>query len=421
MYTAIYSRIKFTRFLYATLLAFCKDKCSGVEDIEKYLTGIFDILSSMQSTINLGIKPEEKECGLHDYPTIIGFEPLVNQRLLPSTFPRYAKIMSIEETMNYLTQMCKRFKKITGVTKYSSLHQTMDFLEDFSKMSPCVLSRSLLHLLVFPINRRFFGNEPLVDVVRDTIRNFIAPPAIVPKSSIGNNSDAKACCDAFLQRAANTILQLVNISGQNRARQREKLAHIFEELANLESEADKLDTYLHGLLMKNSQEQTIVCFVTWVLYHVLKAMFNYLYLGFELELYSPQEYYYVYWYISELHCSWWIPTLTRADNFLMESEAMIETQSGKSAKKVRRQQKKKGKPHAKQVHMAQIHQLLCNAFLKALLGFIRAKKLELADESSIAFDSEEVRFRRRFAPFQVLSSPAPMAYVHFTDTIDLKR
>ena len=42
----------------------------------------------------------------------------------------------------------------------------------------------------------------------------------------------------------------------------------------------------------------------------------YLITGFELDLFSKFEYYYVYWYLCEVILKWQANTLNRAENFL---------------------------------------------------------------------------------------------------------
>lgn len=123
---------------------------------------------------------------------------------------------------------------------------------------------------------------------------------------------------------------LIQIHGHNRARQRDKLGHILEEFSSLQDEvsfsflvkydradsaiindliicklsngvlcflqAEKVDAALHSLLMKlEPQRQHLACLGTWILYHNLRIMIQYLLSGFELELYSMHEYYYIYW------------------------------------------------------------------------------------------------------------------------------
>lgn len=60
-----------------------------------------------------------------DYPTVMGFEPLVNQRLLPPTFPRYARVRSRTETIEYLENLTNRLKHVCSVVDTNMLHNTM--------------------------------------------------------------------------------------------------------------------------------------------------------------------------------------------------------------------------------------------------------------------------------------------------------
>jgi hypothetical protein len=56
----------------------------------------------------------------------MGFEPMINQRLLPPTFPRYAKIRSREETMDYLEILVGRLINITGIDQLNDvLHSVL--------------------------------------------------------------------------------------------------------------------------------------------------------------------------------------------------------------------------------------------------------------------------------------------------------
>lgn len=60
-----------------------------------------------------------------DHPIMMGFEPLVNQRLLPPTFPRYAKIIKREEMVNYFSKLIERIKTICEVINIANLHSIL--------------------------------------------------------------------------------------------------------------------------------------------------------------------------------------------------------------------------------------------------------------------------------------------------------
>lgn len=76
----------------------------------------------------------------------MGFEPLINQRLLPPTFPRSTRVKSPQEACDYFSALCTDMNTICGVVDCAGLQALLDFMHDFSRQSPCILSRSLLQV-----------------------------------------------------------------------------------------------------------------------------------------------------------------------------------------------------------------------------------------------------------------------------------
>ena len=68
-----------------------------------------DQLPTIEATIKFGIVPEKGD-------NILGFEPMVNQRLLPPTFPRYTEIRTKEDTYDYLSKLLQRLIEATQVS-----------------------------------------------------------------------------------------------------------------------------------------------------------------------------------------------------------------------------------------------------------------------------------------------------------------
>lgn len=413
---ALHARLKFARLFFITVLAFGREKCQGLEDAEKFLKQMKELVSSMKTSIHLGIQPSQED---EDCTCIMGFEPLVNQRLLPPTFPRYTKIRSRIDTMEYLDGMMTRLLQICSITQLTSLHDILDFFVDFSQLSPCLLSRSMLQLTALPVSsNKLFGAQQMVDVLRDTIRGFCAPPVLMSKCPIYNNAQTKDCVDSFLSQAIRPLVSALQISGHNRARQRDKWGHLLEDLGTLQDEAEKLDAYLHSWMLKvDSNWHYRVCFGTWVLYHTLKVMIRYLLAGFELELYSVHEYHYIYWYLCEGLYNWLVSTMTRAENFIVEHESLAtDPHKGRGGKK----NKKKKKPRAvgTELVMTQALHSLCGGYYKAAIGLKMDGKLPLP---KFDFDCEEVRYNHRFAPFGSVSTPPPMHYLQFKEMTDVGR
>ena len=107
---------------------------------------------------------------------------------------------------------------------------------EFSRQSPCILSRSMLQIVYLPSSNRIFGVHNFAEVLKDAAKNFIAPPSLLPKSTLLQNHQAKDCVDNFLLHCVNFFSTLLQTSGHNRARQRDRLAYLFENFAALQDE-----------------------------------------------------------------------------------------------------------------------------------------------------------------------------------------
>uniref|UniRef100_UPI00398E46BC N-alpha-acetyltransferase 35, NatC auxiliary subunit isoform X1 n=1 Tax=Pristiophorus japonicus TaxID=55135 RepID=UPI00398E46BC len=415
--TAVFSRIKFTRLLLTALIAFTKKEMSAISEAQKLMTQAADLLPAIQNSTHHGILAQN-DTTKGDHPIRMGFEPLVNQRLLPPTFPRYAKIIKREDMVNYFAKLIERIKMVCEVVNFTNLHNILDFFCEFSEQSPCVLSRSLLQTTFLVDNKKVFGTHLMQDMIKDALRYFVSPPVLSSKCCLYNNHQAKDYIDSFVTHCVRPFCSLIQIHGHNRARQRDKLGHILEEFATLQDEAEKVDAALHSMLLKQEpQRQHLACLGTWILYHNLRIMIQYLLSGFELELYSMHEYYYVYWYLSEFLYAWLISTLSRADSSQMAEERILEEQQkGRSSKKTKK--KKKVRPLSKEITLSQAYHNMCAGMYKTMIAFdmdgkVRKPKFEL--------DSEQVRYEHRFAPFNSVLTPPPVHYLQFKEMSDLNK
>lgn len=91
----------------------------------------------------------------------------------------------------------------------------------------------------------------------------------------------------------------------------------------------------------------------------------YLLAGFELELYSKHEYYYIYWYLYEFLYAWLVSALSRADTFLIENELINELQKSKGGtSKKKPKHKRKPRLYSKAIMYYQALQNLCGGYYK---------------------------------------------------------
>ena len=103
-----------------------------------------DQLPTIEATIKFGIVPEKGD-------NILGFEPMVNQRLLPPTFPRYTEIRSKEATYDYLSNLLQRLIEATQVshlTTYLSALVSKYFCANFGYKKVQSDARKKVHLFL---------------------------------------------------------------------------------------------------------------------------------------------------------------------------------------------------------------------------------------------------------------------------------
>jgi len=424
---AVSVRVKFLRHLILTLTAMTKEKCSGVADAQKHMALLRETLTGIAATRACRSAVDDEDDGDNEadvksgYPNVMGFEQLITQRLLPPTFPRYSRIKSWTETLASLEGLLDRMVKSTDALAITNIHQMIDFFAEFSRSSPCVLSRSVLQLLVIPPSRRLFGTTPMADALKDTLKTFIQTPIFNPKCPLATLPHVKEVLDSYMARAGFPLVSLLLLSGHNRARQRDKWAMAIEELSSLQEESEKLDQFLQTQWIKNVPGKPFFAsFTTWNVYHVICAMISYVESGFELELYAVHEYPYILWYLGEFLYGWLLSTLNRADNYLTQNFAYCEElqKTSKSNKKNKKNKNKKTRPYGRELMYLQANQNLILGTYKAVLAFQVEGRLPLPN---FEFDSEEVRFNRRFSPFACIATPPSIPYLQYKEITSFDR
>ncbi|XP_057300464.1 N-alpha-acetyltransferase 35, NatC auxiliary subunit-like isoform X2 [Hydractinia symbiolongicarpus] len=407
---AIKIRLKFWRSFYCTLLSFEKSELGEISKCQDLLDIALSSMNEIKQTVCLGLISDHTK----DY-YMPGFDVLVNQRLLPPSFPRQAEIFQRDKTFEYMEALINRLKKIcTVITECHTLHMILEFLYDFSKRVPCVLSRSLLQLIIYS-NNRVFGKYALSDMIRESIKLFNGTPAVAELSPL-TSVEAKNVVNDFISKSVKSITNLIEAYGHNRARQREKLGNLLEELGELQAEADKADQELHHMLQAiDSKRQHLACFESWVLYHSLFLMIQHILLGFELELFNPHEFHYVYWYLDYLF-GWANNCLHRAESLLGIQEQYVDKKCGKKEKKKRKEIltacSEQIKEHKSLRLLFNGMKDLCLGNLKAYEGFNLDGKIRHPEPF---FDSEKIRFDHRFQAFQAIDTHQSASYKDYKD------
>ncbi|XP_068626946.1 N-alpha-acetyltransferase 35, NatC auxiliary subunit isoform X2 [Battus philenor] len=405
LWPALAARIRFTRMFYQALLLITRRDSQSGADCVALLNGCSEMMKVIIKTSGKGTQPVENS----DSPNPMGFEPMINQRLLPPTFPRYTRIKPRTEALQYFDELVTRLRHAWKITSCTNFHTALDFFMEFSRQRACILSRSALQLLYLspsPATTASMAQSaiasplgqprpphPFVEILRESIRSFVNPPAITPKSPVGT-SQAREYVENFLLRCVRPFAVLLQVCGHNRARQRDKLALLLDEFAALQEEAESVDALVGGACAAGGAARA--CFGTWVLYHVLRVMIAYLLAGLELELYSVHEYHYIFWYLYEFLYGWLLSALGRAEGLAGET---VRRETKRSSA---RKHKKRTRPYAREALMCQVLQNMCGGYYKALVAFKLQGKIQQPESE---FDNEAVRYKHRFAPLSVLTPP----------------
>lgn len=120
---ALYSRIRFTKLFYQALSTMGKkdNLIQNTNDCHKFLLNCTEMLRVMIKTVYRGDKFDDTS----NHPTVMGFDSMINQRLLPPTFPRYTKIRPRVEALEYIDNLLDRLKFVIKITASNGFHSAL--------------------------------------------------------------------------------------------------------------------------------------------------------------------------------------------------------------------------------------------------------------------------------------------------------
>lgn len=393
----------------------------------------------------------------------MGFSPRIHDRSQPPTFPRSIKIRERPASYQFLEEMVARFKYACKVIRYKDYYSALVsieikhihtcivyilicifswqnfFIEYSRKSGHCILSRSVLQSLFSSSIRLAHGKQSMKQFLKHSVQVFNSPPVLNAKHPVANDPKVQQHIETFFRYciSMNTFNQFIRLCGFNRARQRDKLAHLIENFDPLQVDAARLDSLMNQMAIERAMEgneshatalKHSTHFSTWVLYNCFRAMLIYLMSGFELELYAVHEFLYIYWYPYEFLVGFLVSALTRTENILLAQEEYAEHQSriqangsggggggkkGKAAKP--KKNKKQQRPYRQEIVYYHALLSLCGGMYKAMGALTKDGRIRLPMSK---FDNEEIRYNRRFAPFVPLTSPPPVSYAEFKSIRD---
>ena len=280
---------------------------SVVEEVRtNAFKAILDLLPELEQTHYLG------------KPVADAFTERVQRYLASNTPPRPMMKASWEQAMKDIRQMCTdniEASRIVDCFPNPSPSALMAFAWNFSSRHPppSTYSRAVMQGLYFK-NSMIANIVPHIDILITDLRELVMagdPLFSADNWEVELPSDPRyqlaRKVDDFLTRATDEYLNLYRMALQNRCRIRRTFAQSITILDSLQALAEDFDADIHTItrsasLTKLSRHEpsTFYPFAAWVFHHKLLAMQHVTTLGFELEIYLPNEYSSIYVYLAHL-------------------------------------------------------------------------------------------------------------------------
>ncbi|KAF2268902.1 amino-acid N-acetyltransferas-like protein subunit Mak10 [Lojkania enalia] len=385
---AIVARLQFRKDFLTAL-----DLDVPIDHLEAHWQPLLDGLTTITTTQQLG-------------KTVPGSFSLKIQRRLASTVPpRPIVELDSADAFSKLKQLITDCKE---ATRFPSLPpdpiEYQNFLWAFASRTPTPLpySRSYLANLLFhessisiPLaDMRYlvFPASPILDPTNWTL----SPPRnpMLPKPP---RLQLAILIDDFIDRAGQPYLEFWTALGQNRCRLRRMLNHVISAWDQLQSDAGVVDEDLKNVIGQMNAEGQVLDYplTTWVYHKKLWMMEKAVLLGFEQDIYLPDEYAGMYLFLNNVSRKRKDLLLTVKSDF---NNRLSQLRSNKSAS---------GLQKAKEVQdgLLYIDSLLAETTATLELGLALGKfyvallYLDLIPRPKRPFGSEQCRYELRMKNF----------------------
>ncbi|KAL6172532.1 N-alpha-acetyltransferase [Exserohilum turcicum] len=361
---------------------------------------ILDSIHTLKSTHQLG-------------KTVPGaFSPKMQRRLASTVPPRPIVELDFKDALEKLQQMAVDCNEATRfINLEADPLEYQSFLWHFTSRSPPLLTyaRSYLSTLLFhPDILDTSISLPLADVkalvlsaspVLDPSNWTLSPPRN-PLLHKPPRLQFAILIDEFVDRAGQTYLDLWVAMGQNRCRLRRMLTHVIAGWDALQAETSLIDADISAAAAELGMQDSVMefCLSTWVYHKKLWMIEKVISLGFEQDIYLPDEFAGMYLFLSLV--------ATRRKELLGRVESHYRAYS----LRLLAQRRVREKQEVDDAHQYTAS-LIAEAEATASLGLALARfymillYLRLVPIPSRPFSTEKLRYEVRMKPFLALQPP----------------
>ncbi|XP_047949241.1 N-alpha-acetyltransferase 35, NatC auxiliary subunit [Salvia hispanica] len=293
---AVLCRIRFRKHFYHVLTCLRKPQGRGLELAKKHIISCLSELDSMLRTEEFlrdnsacGTVENEDEKTTASGCQPVGFDSTLNSRSAAPTPPRAIKLLSWKKAVDYFRKLLHDLDVICSYSLDPVFEGALRFVVDVQKFQPDLVARAHMQLLLVQ-DGKLYGRESLFAV--------ICKAALLPEGA--RNHDIQK--NESVQQLGQLLTTLFRVLCTNTAWQRRKLGKILQDWRIIYVQLELAFRKEFGETASTSVEQDLllkVCkhILIWVEEQTYWIALRFLMLGFELELYSTDEYCMVYWYI----------------------------------------------------------------------------------------------------------------------------
>ncbi|CAI0542757.1 unnamed protein product [Linum tenue] len=384
----------------------------GLELARKHIASSMSELECIRKSADFLISIASGGCsiGIEDRTTAsgrqpIGFDASLNSRVSAPAPPRSIKMLSWNKAIEYFEKLLRDLDFICSYSLDPSLEVLLRFVTQFQSSRPDLVARSHLQLLLVQ-EGRLYGRDPMFAV--------ITRAAGLPETT--KNHDIQRY--ESVMQLGQLVINMLKIVCTNTAWQRRKLGKSLQDWRVIYVQLELAFTNKFGEVLATSNDENGVARVVkqiliWLEEQAYWIAFRFLMLGFELELYSPSEFFMVYWYLYAVL----VKLAEKTDSRMEITEITAAKRKGKkrkdSSKDVGRETRI---PPAVRFLQCQIHLVEGLTLLQAAL------RNEMAALHSLTpFNSEQEIFLQHFELLQKACIPEQITYHSFKESTSYAR
>ncbi|KAK3392260.1 Mak10 subunit, NatC N-terminal acetyltransferase-domain-containing protein [Sordaria brevicollis] len=249
------------------------------------------------------------------------FSTKLQRKLASSMPPRPIVTLSFAEAAKHFMKLCNDAIDAVKILDYHDSQSLLNFVFHFQaqKPQPCVYIRCLLQNLIFKdmilldrLSIRQVMDDDLSIVVMPA-HEFLDPINDIVEGMYDYRAAISHQMENFRKRSAQSYIDIFRVLCQNRCRVRRMLCHLIQDWEQVQLEAEHVDQVLqhqvdeepldyqaHTTLTHGQEPGYHLPLSSWAYLYKLRLMEWIVQLGFELEVYAPDELAGMYWYLSHL-------------------------------------------------------------------------------------------------------------------------